>query len=138
MLGRGGGWGMEVVRARGGGMTWGGLDGEELLEQGIGIDDPEASGFVAGGAFGWDEMVPTVDATDALPDHGEAWRGGWGGVGEVPGAALMRGLGRVVPWELGGRIGVGVGRVCLSSTYLDPGPGPHNAYLFSHPPLRFL
>ena len=38
------------------------LGGEELLDQGIGIDDPSAVGFVASGVFGWDEMVPTVEA----------------------------------------------------------------------------
>src|SRR5712671_1584693 len=104
MLLSGAPWEMEVRPERGGRITSLRLDGEELLEQGIGIDDPRAAGFVAGGAFGWDEMVPTVDATDALPDHGEAWRVPWEVVEETPSSALMRCWGRVVPWELGRRI----------------------------------
>ncbi len=128
---------MEVLPARGGRITSLRLDGEELLEQGIGIDDPEASGFVAGGAFGWDEMVPTVDATDALPDHGESWRVAWEVVEESPSAALMRCLGRVVPWELKRRIELGVRRVRVSYTYANRGAVPHHAYWCAHPLFRF-
>src|SRR6266511_1734335 len=65
-------WELEIRPGRGGRITSLGLDGEELLDQGIGVDQPTANGFVEGGAFGWDEMVPTVDATATLPDHGEA------------------------------------------------------------------
>src|SRR5258708_2587409 len=137
MLRGGGPWEMEVLAARGGRITSLRLDGEELLEQGIGIDDPEASGFVAGGAFGWDEMVPTVDATDALPDHGEAWRVAWEVVEESPSAALMRCLGRVVPWELERRIELGVRRVRVSYTYANRGAVPHHAYWCAHPLFRF-
>src|SRR5258708_6787524 len=137
MLLRGGPWEMEVLPARGGRITSLRLDGEELLEQGIGIDDPEASGFVAGGAFGWDEMVPTVDATDALPDHGESWRVAWEVVEESPSAALMRCLGRVVPWELKRRIELGVRRVRVSYTYANRGAVPHHAYWCAHPLFGF-
>src|SRR5258708_8161650 len=93
MLLRGGPWEMEVLPARGGRITSLRLDGEELLEQGIGIDDPEASGFVAGGAFGWGRMGPTGDGTAALPDPGESGGGGprpaW--AGPRPPAPLMLG-----------------------------------------------
>jgi len=71
---------MEIQPERGGRITSLRLDGEELLDQGIGVDDPNALGFVAAGARGWDEMVPTVDAARypgpgpyegiELPDHG--------------------------------------------------------------------
>jgi hypothetical protein len=71
----GGPWTLEVRPERGGRITSLRLDGEELLEQGTGVDDAAADGFVEGGASGWDEMVPNVDATEELPDHGEA--GGW-------------------------------------------------------------
>src|SRR5260370_23673206 len=137
MLGRGGGWGMEVMRARGGRITSLRLDGEERREQGVGIVDREGSGCGAGGAFGWDEMVATVDATDALPDHGEAWRVAWEVVEESPSAALMRCLGRVVPWELERRIELGVRRVRVSYTYANRGAVPHHAYWCAHPLFRF-
>src|SRR5258708_4023273 len=137
MLLRGGPWEMEVLPARGGRITSLRLDGEELLEQGIGIDDPEASGFVAGGAFGWDGMVRTVDATDAWPDDGESWGVAWEVVEESPSAALMRCLGRVVPWELKRRIELGVRRVRVSYTYANRGAVPHHAYWCAHPLFRF-
>src|SRR3989442_13041710 len=89
---RGGPWEMEVRPERGGRITSLRLAGEELLDQGIGVDDHSAEGFVAGGAWGWDEMVPNVEAASypgpgpfegvELPDHGEAWRGGGGGSGQ--------------------------------------------------------
>ena len=85
---------------RGGRITSLRLDGEELLDQGIGVDQPTANGFVEGGAFGWDEMVPTVEATDMLPDHGEAWRLPWQTLRRAPAEVSMRCRGRVVPWEL--------------------------------------
>src|SRR5260370_12621283 len=137
MLLRGGPWEMEVLPARGGRIASLRLDGEELLEQGVGIVDREGSGCGAGGAFGWDEMVATVDATDALPDHGEAWRVAWEVVEESPSAALMRCLGRVVPWELERRIELGVRRVRVSYTYANRGAVPHHAYWCAHPLFRF-
>jgi len=79
------------------------LRGEELLDQGVGVDDGAASDFVAGGAWGWDEMVPNVAATDTLPDHGEAWRLPW----EVVGPGVMRCRGQLVPWELERSISLG-------------------------------
>jgi hypothetical protein len=113
------------------------LDGEELLEQGIGIDDPGASGFVEGGAFGWDEMVPTVDATDSLPDHGEAWRMPWE-VGVVTDSSVvMHCAGRVVPWGLSRRIELQADRVRLAYVYSNRGTVPHHAYWCAHPLFRF-
>jgi galactose mutarotase-like enzyme len=137
MLLRGRPWELEVRPERGGRITSLRLDGEELLEQGIGIDDPGAEGFVAGGAFGWDEMVPTVDATDALPDHGEAWRVPWEVVMQDAGSAFMRCIGRVVPWDLGRLIALVEDRVRVSYTYTNRGTSPHHAYWCAHPLFRF-
>ena len=67
-------WLMDIKPERGGRITSLRLRGEELLDQGIGVDQPTAEVFVDAGAWGWDEMVPTVEATGTLPDHGEAWR----------------------------------------------------------------
>src|SRR2546426_9128269 len=101
---RGGPWEMEVRPERGGRITSLRLAGEELLDQGIGVDDHSAEGFVAGGAWGWDEMVPNVEAARypgpgpfegvELPDHGEAWRGGGGVVDASPLASPGRLLAR--------------------------------------------
>src|SRR5487761_700297 len=97
-------WEVEVLPERGGRITSLRLKGEELLDQGIGVDRPAALGFVEGGAWGWDEMVPSVDATDTLPDHGEAWRLPWQVNAESASSVEMRSAGRVVPWELSRRI----------------------------------
>src|SRR2546421_13036320 len=77
-------WDLEVRPERGGRITSLRLDGEELLDQGIGVDQPTAKGFVEGGAWGWDEMVPNLEPTGELPDHGEAWRVPLGVVDEHP------------------------------------------------------
>src|SRR5260370_32237972 len=84
---RGGVWEMEIQPEHGGRIVSLRLAGEDLLDQGIGVDDPSQAGFVAAGARGWDEMVPCVDASRypgpgsfagvELPDHGEAWRLPW-------------------------------------------------------------
>jgi hypothetical protein len=137
MLLRGRPWEMEVRPERGGRITSLRLGGEELLEQGIGIDEPQASGFVEGGAFGWDDMVPTVDATATLPDHGEAWRLPWE-VGFTTGSSVfMRCLGRVVAWELGRLVELAEDRVRVSYTYANRGASPHHAYWCAHPLFRF-
>src|SRR5258708_25180287 len=127
MLLRGDPWELVVRPERGGRITSLRLDGEELLEQGIGIDDPGASGFVSGGAFGWDEMVPTVDATDSLPDHGEAWRLPWQVGAKTDRSVFMRGAGRVVPWELGRRVGLEGDRVRVSDADPNRGALPQDA-----------
>src|SRR5690348_1179128 len=54
-------WELVARPERGGRITSLRLDGEELLDQGIGVDQPTAKGFVDGGAFGWDEMVPNLE-----------------------------------------------------------------------------
>jgi galactose mutarotase-like enzyme len=102
---------LEVAPERGGRVTSLRLDGEELLDQGIGVDDPGAAGFVEGGAQGWDELVPTVDAASwhgvELPDHGEAWRVPWKVVEASESHCAMACDGRALPWRLERRIEVG-------------------------------
>src|SRR5258708_10912398 len=137
MLLRGDPWELVVRPQRGGRITSLRLDGEELLEQGIGIDDPLAVGFVSGGAFGWDEMVPTVDATDSLPDHGEAWRMPWQVGAKTRRSVFMRCLWRVVPWELGRRIELEEGRGRMSYPYTNRGTLPQYAYWCAHPLFKF-
>jgi hypothetical protein len=121
---------------RGGRITSLRLDGEELLDQGIGIDDPGASGFVAGGAFGWDEMVPTLDATETLPDHGEAWRAPWRVVRQSATSVVTRARGRLVPWELERHIDVDE-RVRVTYSYRNLGAEPHLGYWCAHPLFKF-
>src|SRR2546427_13116807 len=70
-------WEIHVRPERGGRIISLRLDGEELLDQGIGVDQPTAKSFVEGGAWGWDEIVPNLEPTDELPDHGEASRRPW-------------------------------------------------------------
>jgi galactose mutarotase-like enzyme len=134
---KGGAWELEITPERGGRITSLRLRGEELLEQGIGVDDPAAHGFVEGGAAGWDEMVPTVDATESLPDHGEAWRVPWEVVESSDGSALMRCTLRVVPCELERRIELSDGSIRVSYVYTNRGWGPHYAYWCAHPLFRF-
>ena len=93
-------WELEVQPDRGGRINSLRLDGIELLDQGIGVDDPKAHGFVEAGAFGWDEMVPTVDPTPTLPDHGEAWRTPWTVLGSGDSGCTMACGGRLLPWRL--------------------------------------
>jgi hypothetical protein len=134
---RGGSWELAVRPERGGRITSLRLDGEELLDQGIGIDDPHGLGFVSGGAWGWDEMVPTVDATDTLPDHGEAWRLPWDVLGQDARSVVMRCAGRLVPWGLARRIELEENRVSVSYTYTNRGPVAHHAYWCAHPLFKF-
>jgi hypothetical protein len=134
---RGGPWEMEVRPERGGRITSLRLRGEELLDQGIGVDDPLAEGFVAGGAQGWDEMVPNVNATESLPDHGEAWRLPWTVDMKTPSSMHMRCLGSVVPWELERRVELGEAGVHVSYAYTNRGTEAHHAYWCAHPLFRF-
>jgi galactose mutarotase-like enzyme len=137
MLLRGHSWEVEVRPERGGRITSLRLDGEELLDQGIGVDEPAAPGFVEGGAWGWDEMVPTVDATDRLPDHGEAWRLPWEVGTTTSSSVVMSCTGRVVPWELWRRIELDLGCVRVSYAYTNRGREPHHAYWCAHPLFKF-
>jgi hypothetical protein len=125
-------WELEARPERGGRIVSLRLDGEELLDQGIGVDEPTANGFVEGGAFGWDEMVPNLEITDMLPDHGEAWRLPW----EVLRPGVMRCRGRLVPWELERRIVLGAA-VEVAYTYRNLGTEPHGAYWCAHPLFRY-
>jgi galactose mutarotase-like enzyme len=129
-------WELEVRPERGGRITSLRLAGEELLDQGIGIDDPHAADFVAGGAQGWDEMVPNVEATASLPDHGEAWRMPWVVEEESGSSAVMSCRGRVVPFKLRRLIEVG-DRVRVGYTYTNAGAEPQLAYWCAHPLFKF-
>ena len=124
----GGRWELEVRPERGGRIVSLRLDGEELLDQGIGVDQRTASGFVEGGAFGWDEMVPNLEPTDVLLDHGEAWRLPW----EVLDEGRMRCTGKLVSWELERRIELGDG-VAVDYRYRNVGAVALPAYWCAHP-----
>jgi len=129
-------WEVEIRPERGGRITSLKLRGEELLDQGIGVDNPHAAGFVEGGAWGWDEMVPNLDATDTLPDHGEAWRVGWKVLEVDATSAVMHAFGRVVPWHLTRAIALG-DDVRVSYVYRNAGEGPHMAYWCAHPLFKY-
>jgi len=136
---RGGPWEIEIRPERGGRITSLRLDGEELLDQGIGVDDPSAAGFVAAGASGWDEMLPNIDAARypgsgpfggiEPPDHGEAWRLPWSVIDE----ATIECAGRVLPWKLRRRIALGASGVRLDYVYTNAGDAPLYAYWCAHP-----
>ena len=123
------------------------LASEELLDQGIGVDDPTASDFVAAGAWGWDDMVPNLKAAAypgagewagvALPDHGEAWRLPWS-VREHDGTSVsMECFGRLLPWSLTRRIELHPRAVRLTYTYSNRGRDPLYAYWCAHPLFRY-
>jgi hypothetical protein len=143
----GGPWELAVRTERGGRITSLRLDGEELLDQGIGVDDPGAEGFVAAGAWGWDEMVPNVDACSypgpgpwagtPLPDHGEAWRLPWTVLEESAGVGSMECSGRLLPWRLGRRIHLTNRAVRVDYTYYNLGAQPLYAYWCAHPLFRY-
>jgi len=140
---RGGPWEIEIRPERGGRISSLRLAGEELLDQGIGIDDPSTEGFVAGGAFGWDEMVPNVDAAlypgsgpyagISLPDHGEAWRLPWSVVDDLS----MECVGRVLPWKLRRTIAFSDSAVRFDYVYINAGDAPLHAYWCAHPLFRY-
>jgi hypothetical protein len=78
-------------------------------------------------------MVPNLEPTGALPDHGEAWRLPW----EVLGEGRMVCRGRLVPWELERRIELGE-EVQVSYLYRNVGPEPHAAYWCAHPLFKYV
>lgn len=102
------------------------------MDQGIGVDQPTANGFVEGGAFGWDEMVPNLEPTDRLPDHGEAWRVPW----RVVDGNTLRGRGRLVPWVLERKLELAEG-VLASYVYVNAGESTHRAFWCAHPLFRY-
>jgi galactose mutarotase-like enzyme len=136
-----------VSSERGGRITSLRLSGEELLDQGIGVDDPGADGFVEGGAWGWDEMVPNVEAAGypgpgpwagtQLPDHGEAWRLPWTVLHESGDSVSMESSGRVLPWRLHRRIELTERAVQVAYTYSNEGMHPLYAYWCAHPLFRY-
>jgi len=125
-------WALEIRPERGGRVVSLRLDGEELLDQGIGVDQPTAKGFVEGGAFGWDEMVPNLEPTETLPDHGEAWRLPW----EVLDGGAMRCRGRILPWQLEREIEL-ADTVLVRYRYRNIGAEPHRAYWCAHPLFQY-
>ena len=143
----GGPWDLSVNPERGGRITSVRLDGHELLDQGIGLDDPSRQGFVDAGAFGWDEMVPTVDADLypapgpfaglSLPDHGEAWRVPWKVLDETPASATMECVGLELPWRLARRIELTDRAVRADYSYRNTGTYPLYAYWCSHALFRY-
>jgi galactose mutarotase-like enzyme len=137
---------MEIRPERGARIVSLRLDGEELLDQGIGADYATVQDFVAGGAWGWDEMVPNVEPASypgpgafhgvQLPDHGEARRLPWLDVTESSSTSLMQCRGRVLPWELS-RLIVLLDRVQVHYTYKNVGTEPLYAYWCAHPLFRY-
>jgi hypothetical protein len=81
-------------------------------------------------------MVPTLEATDSLPDHGEAWRLSWQVDAKTRRSVFMRCAGRVVPWELERRIDIDE-RVVVSYIYRNVGVEPHRGYWCAHPLFKF-
>jgi hypothetical protein len=144
---RGGPWDLTAKPERGGRISSLRLDGEELLDQGIGVDDQSATDFVAGGASGWDEMVPTVDphpyparsawAGIQLPDHGEAWRLPWSVLDETASSATMECSGVQLPWRLARRIELSDRAVRVAYSYRNAGSQPLYAYWCSHILFRY-
>jgi galactose mutarotase-like enzyme len=140
---RGGVWEMEIQPEHGGRIISLRLAGEELLDQGIGVDDPSQAGFVAAGARGWDEMVPCVDASRYpgpgpfegvdLPDHGEAWRLPWAVLDD----ATLECAGRVLPWRLRRRVELGEHAIRLTYSYRNDATEPLLAYWCAHPLFRY-
>jgi galactose mutarotase-like enzyme len=143
----GGPWELSANPVRGGRIISVRLRGIELLDQGIGVDDPDADDFVAAGAFGWDEMVPHVDASSypgtgalagiPLPDHGEAWRVPWAVLEVDADAGSMECVGRVLPWRLQRRISLTDTAVRVHYTYRNEGAHPILAYWCAHPLFRY-
>jgi len=128
---------MLIRPERGGRITSLRLDGAEILDQGIGVDQPTAEGFVEGGAWGWDEMVPNVEPTDSLPDHGEAWRVPWHVMEWPTDMVTMRCSGRLVPWELQRSIVLKADAVLVNYLYENVGPSVQYAYWCAHPLFKF-
>lgn len=129
-------WGLDVRPERGGRIASLRLDGHELLDQGIGVDQTTADGFVESGAQGWDEMVPNLDPTGVLPDHGEAWRVPWAVVSSDASSCVMTSAGRVVPWRLQRRIVLGE-VVRLDYELSNAGPDAMPGYWCAHPMFRY-
>ena len=137
---RGGPWETRIAPDRGGRITSLLLDGVELLDQGIGVDDPRAPGFVESGAQGWDEMVPTVEPAEwrgvELTDHGEAWRLPWTVLEATETRCAMACEGRLLPWRLDRTVDLGES---VRATYRisNRGDAEVPAYWCSHALFRY-
>ena len=129
-------WELETRPERGGRITSLRLDGQELLDQGIGVDQATTESFEDAGAWGWDEMVPTVEPTDSLPDHGEAWRLPWQVVGSDEASCTMRCDGRALPWRLERRLQLAEA-VRAEYTLTNAGDRPIPGYWCAHPLFRY-
>jgi len=129
-------WTLELRPERGGRITSLRLDGQELLDQGIGVDQPTADEFVEGGAWGWDEMVPTVERTGTLPDHGEAWRFPWHLDGYEESACSTSATGRTLPWRLERTIKL-TDSVRVDYVLSNTGDLPIPGYWCAHPLFRY-
>jgi galactose mutarotase-like enzyme len=144
---QGGPWELEVRPERGGRITSLRLGGEELLDQGIGVDDAAAAGFVDAGAWGWDEMVPNVEPCrypgpgpwlgTELPDHGEAWRLEWSATAVEGHIATMSCSGGLLPWKLERRVELTERAVRATYRYSNDGRQPIYAYWCAHPLFRY-
>jgi hypothetical protein len=77
-------------------------------------------------------MVPNLEPTATLPDHGEAWRLPW----EALADGSMRCTGRLVPWQLERRIHLD-DSVHVVYEYRNVGDAPHVAYWSAHPLFKF-
>jgi galactose mutarotase-like enzyme len=136
-----------VNPSRGGRITSMRLRGEELLDQGIGGEDPSSQDFIAAGASGWDEMVPNVDvstypgsgpwAGTQLPDHGEAWRMPWNVLEATAASASMECRGTVLPWSLRRELKLTEHAVRATYEYRNDGAHPLYAYWCAHPLFRY-
>jgi len=81
-------------------------------------------------------MVPNVEETDTLPDHGEAWRLPWEVLRAGAGGCVMRCRGRLAPWELTRTIEVG-DEIRVSYAYRNVGSVAHPAFWCAHPLFRY-
>lgn len=130
------GWEL-TVRQRGGRITSLRHGGRELLDQGIGVDSAGTEDFVAAGAWGWDEMVPNIEAAGGLPDHGEAWRLRWEVIDADRTSCRMRCRGQVVGWELERRLVLAGDVIRAEYRYTNRSAGPQHAYWAAHPLFKF-
>ena len=81
-------------------------------------------------------MVPTVEATGSLPDHGEAWRVPWEVVATGESECVMRAEGHAVPWRLERRIELG-DVVRASYSLSNGGATEIPGYWCAHPLFRY-
>jgi len=81
-------------------------------------------------------MVPTVEASGSLPDHGEASRLPWAVLSSDESACVMRAEGRALPWRLERRIELG-DLVRVSYVLSNAGATEIPGYWCAHPLFRY-